>query len=347
MLAEGTQGHLTGAAIDYFDLAGPPAAALGARRQGGLGGLGAARPRDPHDGMAAAQAREVERVRRQLHLPDGRGQGLHRLRRRASTTPTPPSRSTTLSSCSRRTRSCARSSTAASASPGARRRFRRAATGRCRAGSRCPGCDAGDGAGDGQHPRAQGHPLRDARRACTRPRRSSTQLKQDSINFEAYDERVAKSVIGKDMYRSRNMRQPFSHGFFVGGAMASRDDDHAGRVPRRACGSRSTTPRSQMVIGSAARDVPEARRQVHVRQALVGVRVRQRDARRRAEPHPGPEPRAARGRADLGLDVPGAGLRDPRGAARGRERRPTRGRRARSCRRTACSAARSPPRAAA
>jgi electron-transferring-flavoprotein dehydrogenase len=47
------------------------------------------------------------------------------------------------------------------------------------------------------------------------------QLKQDSINYEAYHDRVEKSVIGKDMYRSRNMRQPFSHGFFLGGALAS------------------------------------------------------------------------------------------------------------------------------
>ena len=47
------------------------------------------------------------------------------------------------------------------------------------------------------------------------------QLKQDSINFEAYEDRVEKSVIGKDMYRSRNMRQPFSRGFFLGGALAS------------------------------------------------------------------------------------------------------------------------------
>src|SRR4029450_10238729 len=47
------------------------------------------------------------------------------------------------------------------------------------------------------------------------------QLKKDSINFEAYDENVRKSVIGKDMYRSRNMRQPFTRGFFVGGALAS------------------------------------------------------------------------------------------------------------------------------
>jgi electron-transferring-flavoprotein dehydrogenase len=46
-------------------------------------------------------------------------------------------------------------------------------------------------------------------------------LKQGSVNFDAYDERVRGSVIGDDLYRSRNMRQPFSRGFFVGGAMAS------------------------------------------------------------------------------------------------------------------------------
>ena len=46
-------------------------------------------------------------------------------------------------------------------------------------------------------------------------------LKEDSINFEAYDQRVRKSMIGEDLYRSRNMRQPFSKGFFVGGAIAS------------------------------------------------------------------------------------------------------------------------------
>jgi electron-transferring-flavoprotein dehydrogenase len=46
-------------------------------------------------------------------------------------------------------------------------------------------------------------------------------LKRDSINYEAYDQRVRESVIGEDIYRSRNMRQPFEHGFFVGGAIAS------------------------------------------------------------------------------------------------------------------------------
>ena len=56
--------------------------ALGARREGGMGGGEAARPRHPHDGLAASQGRQVERVRRQLHLPDGRGQALHRPGRR-------------------------------------------------------------------------------------------------------------------------------------------------------------------------------------------------------------------------------------------------------------------------
>jgi electron-transferring-flavoprotein dehydrogenase len=45
-------------------------------------------------------------------------------------------------------------------------------------------------------------------------------LKRDSVNFDAYDERVRNGLIGEDLYRSRNMRQPFSRGFFVGGAVA-------------------------------------------------------------------------------------------------------------------------------
>jgi electron-transferring-flavoprotein dehydrogenase len=46
-------------------------------------------------------------------------------------------------------------------------------------------------------------------------------LKQDSVNFEAYDEKVRNSVIEKDLYNSRNVRQAFSKGFFVGGAVAN------------------------------------------------------------------------------------------------------------------------------
>jgi electron-transferring-flavoprotein dehydrogenase len=46
-------------------------------------------------------------------------------------------------------------------------------------------------------------------------------LKEDSINFEAYDEKVRDSVIEKDLYRARNMRQPLSRGLVFGGVMGS------------------------------------------------------------------------------------------------------------------------------
>ena len=46
-------------------------------------------------------------------------------------------------------------------------------------------------------------------------------LKTDSVNLDGYDERVRKSEIENDLFESRNMRQPFSKGFFVGGAVAS------------------------------------------------------------------------------------------------------------------------------
>ncbi len=46
-------------------------------------------------------------------------------------------------------------------------------------------------------------------------------LKQDSVNFDAYDEKVHNSAIEKDLYRSRNMRQPLSKGLILGGIAGS------------------------------------------------------------------------------------------------------------------------------
>ena len=48
-------------------------------------------------------------------------------------------------------------------------------------------------------------------------------LKQDadSVNFESYDEKIRGSVIEKDLYRSRNMKQPLSKGLIFGGMMGS------------------------------------------------------------------------------------------------------------------------------
>ncbi len=43
----------------------------------------------------------------------------------------------------------------------------------------------------------------------------------DSVNFESYDEKIRGSVIEKDLYRSRNMKQPLTKGLIFGGAMGS------------------------------------------------------------------------------------------------------------------------------
>jgi electron-transferring-flavoprotein dehydrogenase len=43
----------------------------------------------------------------------------------------------------------------------------------------------------------------------------------DSVNFESYDEKIRGSVIEKDLYRSRNMKQPLSKGLIFGGVMGS------------------------------------------------------------------------------------------------------------------------------
>ena len=59
-----------------------------------------------------------------------------------------------------------------------------------------------------------------------------------------------------------------------------------------------------------------ARRQAHVRQALVGLPLREPHARRPAEPHPHPAARAARPRGGVGAHVPRAGVRGGRGRRR-------------------------------
>jgi electron-transferring-flavoprotein dehydrogenase len=43
----------------------------------------------------------------------------------------------------------------------------------------------------------------------------------DAVNFEAYDEMIHKSEIEKDLYETRNMKQPLTRGMVFGGAMAS------------------------------------------------------------------------------------------------------------------------------
>ena len=55
--------------------------------------------------------------------------------------------------------------------------------------------------------------------------------KGDTTDLSGYDERVHDSVIEKDTHRSRNMRQPFAKGFLLGGAVANAMEISGGRFP--------------------------------------------------------------------------------------------------------------------
>ncbi len=78
-------------------------------------------------------------------------------------------------------------------------------------------------------------------------------LKRDTINFEAYEEKVRASVIEKDLYRSRNMRQPFSHGFFLGGAIASAMEVTGGAFPGGHWRNESDAEHAMSSDGAASR----------------------------------------------------------------------------------------------
>ena len=56
-------------------------------------------------------------------------------------------------------------------------------------------------------------------------------LKAGSNDFSAYEEAVYASEIGRDLHETRNMKQPFGKGFFVGGAITNAMVLSKGRLP--------------------------------------------------------------------------------------------------------------------
>jgi len=52
-----------------------------------------------------------------------------------------------------------------------------------------------------------------------------------ATEIAAYNERVRSSEIRRDLYRSRNMKQPFRLGFFLGGAVVNGMEASGGRIP--------------------------------------------------------------------------------------------------------------------
>ncbi len=139
-------------------------------------------------------------------------------------------------------------------------------------------------------------------------------------SLEKYEQAIEDSSVGQELYQVRNTRQPLTKGFIKGAPLSGAAIMSKGKIPR----GRLPWHRGDQVpqfIGDTQGRLSQARRQVHVRQALERLHLRQRDPRRRPQPHPPAPQRAAGDRRELGVDVPRGGLRDPRGRAGHGQRR--------------------------
>jgi electron-transferring-flavoprotein dehydrogenase len=81
-------------------------------------------------------------------------------------------------------------------------------------------------------------------------------LRAGSTDLSAYEDDVDDSLIGRELYQSRNMKQPFGKGFFVGGAITNAMVISKGRLPG---GRWSNHPDAEapMEIGRKKDDYPK------------------------------------------------------------------------------------------
>ena len=184
---------------------------------------------------------------------------------------------------------------------------------------------AGDAREHGQHPDAEGHPLRDARRDVRR--RGDLRGAEDATRSTSTPTTSgsASRRSSNDLFESRNMRQPFSKGFFVGGAVASAMTITKGLFPG---GKWEYEPDTEIPMrdGGASKDYPKPDNELTFNK-LDSVFLSGNATRDDAPNHVKIQSHVPlRAREDLGQPLPGAGLRDPRRPARERGRR---GRRAR------------------
>ena len=148
----------------------------------------------------------------------------------------------------------------------------------------------------------------------------------------SYDDSLRTTRIWKELYEVRNMRQAFDRGFYVGGALASMMTVTKGKMPN---GRYPDAPKRR---GGADQDrsggaLSQARREVRLRQVVLGLRLGEPDAGRPAEPPPGRPSRPASGRGGVGVDVSRARVRggprprrrDGHGRGHAVELRPVRG----------------------
>ena len=104
-------------------------------------------------------------------------------------------------------------------------------------------------------------------------------------SLESYEQAVEESSIGQELYQVRNTRQAFQKGFIMGSLLAGPSIMSKGKLPP----GRQAWHRDDAgadVRRRHARRLSQARQQVHLRQAVLGLHHRQRDPRRRAQPHP-------------------------------------------------------------
>jgi len=83
-----------------------------------------------------------------------------------------------------------------------------------------------------------------------------TALKARSSDFSSYEQRVEESLIGKELYETRNMKQPFAKGFFVGGAITNAMVITKGRFPNGRWSNHRDAD-SPMLIGNAKDPYPK------------------------------------------------------------------------------------------
>ena len=216
----------------------------------------AARPGHPHDGLAASQASEVERVRRQLHLPDGRGQALHRhgdrarLHRLDPLLPRPAPGVEDASVRAKLLESGKRVAWGAKTIPsGGYFSIPRSLS--------VPGMAiAGDAAEHGQRPDPQGRPLRDARRHLRGrgdPRGAQARLGQPRLL-----RRAGPQVADRQRpVRVAQHAPAVLEGLLRRRGDGERDDDHQGRCFPAASGSTSRTPRSRWATAAPRRPIPK------------------------------------------------------------------------------------------
>ena len=88
----------------------------------------------------------------------------------------------------------------------------------------------GDGAGMVNVPRLKGVHLA-IRSGMLAAQEIYRQLKSASNDFSGYETAVHASEIGKDLYESRNMKQPFHRGLIIGGAITNAMVLTKGRLP--------------------------------------------------------------------------------------------------------------------